>query len=328
LWINAVYFAIVTSSITRKLLIEEAQKRGWKTESLSDEFFLKITDNHGQSELIRGTRTNRSSANGCLITQHKQVTMAFLEDIGYEVIPYLTPDSFDEALSFMLEHRVIVVKPTDASQSAGVEVNVRDAAHLQKALGTARANSPTSTVLLQPYLKGNLYRLMVLNGKFIGAVQRKAAEVIGDGKHTIQWLIDEANKDPRRGIDSSSVLKKIYLSGAISYLGREGIKTIPEAGKAVRVNYIDSVSAGGEAINVSDTVHSTWQQAAIDITTKAGLFICGFDVMCDDIAKPMETPVPILELNSMPGLKLLHFPTGGGEPINAASLLLDELFTL
>jgi cyanophycin synthetase len=179
--------------------------------------------------------------------------------------------------------------------------------------------------MLQRYLKGNSYRLVVLAGKLIGVLQRRAAEVTGDGVQSVKALIEQANNDPRRGIAPDSVLHKISLSGAVELLGRDGIKAVPKAGETVRVNAIDNMSSGGDAINVTSLVHPTWRKAAVRITEKAGLFVSGYDVICDDISQPMPTPTSILEMNSMPSFKLLHFPTAG-EPINAAAMLLDAVF--
>jgi len=317
----------MANSVSRQLLIDEAKRRGWKTDVVGMfGMFLKITDERGHSELLRGTLASRTSAIGRSISTHKHLSMNFAEDQGFEVIPYCVPTNMEEALAFMFEHRSIVVKPDDAEQSQGVSVNVRNAAGLIKAMDRARGYSKSSTIILQPYLWGNLYRLVVLNGKFIAGIHRKAAEVVGDGSSTVRELIEQANNDPRRGVDSSSILKKIPFSGAIDLLGKDGARAIPAKGEVVRVNAIDSVSAGGQAINVTEKVHESWRNAMVKLTLAAGIFMSGFDVICEDISKPMPTPLPLLEMNSMPGLKLLHYPTAGGEAINGAAMLLDELF--
>ena len=61
--------------------------------------------------------------------------------------------------------------------------------------------------LLQVLISGCL----VINYKFICAALRTPASVIGDGEHTIQWLIDETNKDPRRGYGHEKVLTQITI---------------------------------------------------------------------------------------------------------------------
>jgi cyanophycin synthetase len=40
---------------------------------------------------------------------------------------------------------------------------------------------------------------------------RTPASVVGDGVHDLQWLIEETNKDPRRGYGHEKVLTQITI---------------------------------------------------------------------------------------------------------------------
>ena len=54
-------------------------------------------------------------------------------------------------------------------------------------------------VIVERFITGFDFRVLVINYKFICAALRTPAAVTGDGKHSVQWLIDETNKDP--GVD-------------------------------------------------------------------------------------------------------------------------------
>lgn len=319
----------MANSVTRSLLLATAKERGWLAEFIgSGAFFCKISLPDGRWELLSGTTPMRTAANGFVIAKNKQLTLAFTASLGYRTPPYLTPKDDTEAQIFLKQQQEIVVKPLDGQRTEGVTVNVTSAEQLARAIIYARSNSKTNRVLLQKHLSGCLYRLFILDGQLIAAAERRAATVVGDGVHTIAELIGSANLDPRRGKGSDTPLKTINIEQAQDLLGEEGLSSVPTSGQSVRVSSIDSVSAGGESFNVTDQVHQDWIQFATKFSKAAQLFVAGFDVICDDIASPL-TPadyVPLLEVNASPGLKLHQYPTGGGEAIEIAPLLLDALF--
>jgi cyanophycin synthetase len=316
----------VANSITRQLIKAEAERRGWKVEG---GFFCQVTDNTGRLELFYGSRPLRSSANGVKLCYNKNLTLQYVESRGYKVPPYMVVDQLSSpSKEFLAKHKLIVAKPIDGERSIGVTVNIESEEALTSAIDHAVKNSSRGQVVLQGQLAGKLYRLFVLNGKLVAAAHRKAPEVIGDGEHSIRQLIELLNDDPRRGDDSTTPLKKIKLTDAEAFLG-ETLASIPAPGQAVRVSALDSISAGGEAVNVTDQVHPDWHKAVADITVPVALFVCGFDVMCEDISQPLNDQyLPLLEMNSSPGLKLHQYPTGGGEPVNLAKILLDETFDI
>src|SRR5690606_31617904 len=91
----------------------------------------------------------------------------------------------------------IVIKPVDANQGKGITINITnwDAAKT----GLAAALEYSKYILVEEYIEGFDFRLLVIGGKFVAAAKRIPAHVKGDGLHTIAELIDRENKDPRRG---------------------------------------------------------------------------------------------------------------------------------
>jgi cyanophycin synthetase len=318
----------MANSVTRTLILAEAVRRGWKTETIGpNAYFCKIIHPDGRWNLLHGTSTMRNSAPGQSIAKYKNLTMDFVKSYGYEVPPYELVESDTQALDFLEQQGTIVVKPVDGQRTEGVSVAVRSPEKLAAALRYAQANSESQQAMLQTHLSGNLYRLLVLDGQFVAGSWRRAAVVVGDGQHSVRQLIELANADPLRGHGVSTALKTIDLEQAVEHLGDERLASIPEAGARVVLSAIDSVSAGGEAINVTDKVHEDWRRVTIQLANEAGLFICGYDVMCSDISQPIQNNyLPLLEMNAAPGMKIHEYPTGGGDPIHLAPLLLDALF--
>lgn len=321
----------MADSVARKLIVAEARSRNWQVDYIGQKhYFCKITGPEGQSEMFRGSQPLKNSANGAIITHSKDLTLQFVEYLGYKVPAYITLGKNDsDATEFLEQYKIVAVKPTDAQESAGVTVGVDTPEKLAEAVRYARSKGSSGKVIIQQQLSGKLYRLFVINDKLVAAARRKAAEVVGDGIHTTLELIETLNSDPRRGADNDKPIKFVKVSDAKALLGEAGLKRIPAKGEVVRVSALDSVSAGGQAINETDLVHPDWKQAVAKISHQAGLFVCGYDIICDDIASPLENNfLPLLEINSQPSITLHHYPTGGGDPIDIASILLDEVFDI
>ncbi len=320
----------MANSITRSLILDEVARRGWRAEVFGDRnYFYKIVLPDGRSEIMRGSLPARSSVTGYLIAKHKHLSMKFMESMGYRIPAYRVIDADDQstAEAFLREQRTVVVKPVDGHSSEGVTVGISSAEAMQAALAYARTFSGSGQVILQQHLSGKLYRLLTIDGRLVAAAHRMAPEVVGSGRDSVRDLILALNRDSRRGTASDTPLRLVDMQRAEKYLGADELVRVPVVGEAVRVAAIDSVSAGGEAINVTDMVHDDWCRVAGELARASGLFVCGYDVICQDISRPLEQGyIPLLEMNSMPGFKLHQYPTGGGESIALAPILLDALF--
>ncbi len=317
----------MANSITRQLLLDEALRRGWSVETIGPHAQLcKITTTAGESEMFSGSRPMRSAANGRLISVYKNLTLAFVESLGYEVPAYGIIDTLDEGRQFLERYKKVVIKPIDGSQSKGVTVGVTACDQLVIALHIAQEQSVSGRVIIQNQIEGKLYRIFVLNGTVPVVTERRAAQVVGDGAATIRQLVERLNKDPKRGDGSDTPLKRVKLSAVETYLGAESLLWVPAEREVVRISDIESVSAGGDAVNVTDRAHQSWCETACRITKEMGLFLAGFDIMCSDIAQPVKGAyLPLLEINSSPGLKIHEYPSVGSS-VRLAPLIFDALF--
>lgn len=318
----------MSNSITRQSLLNEAQKRGWRTEVIgTGAYLLKITDQHGRVQLLHGSTPLLNSHLGASVCLDKELSLKYITHLGYSVPAYKTIDSIDEATEFLSLHESIVLKPVDGAQSAGVTVDIRRVGQLSDAINLAKLNSSSGRVFAQKFLTGKLYRVVMLNGKLAAAAVRTAPVVVGDGLSSIGELIQLKNGDPRRSKAIDSPLKPIDIHASTAFLGQLEMDRIPTAGEQVRVTAIDSISAGGESREMTQEVDKSWAEHLARITTSLNLFICGYDIICDDMARPIvDNYLPVLEMNNMPGFKLHLYPTGGGNAIDLAGMLLDELF--
>lgn len=221
----------------------------------------------------------------------------------------------------------IVIKPIDGNHGRGSTMNIKNWEEAVAALQKAKEVSRWSIV--ERYVLGYDYRLLVINYKFISAALRKPAAVVGDGKHTIKELVDEVNKDPRRGYGHENVLTSIKIDDhTIRLLEKIGMdeNSIPDRGAEIFLKSTANLSTGGTATDVTDHVHPANVFTAERIARVIGLDICGIDIMSPEISIPMnENNGVVLEVNAAPGFRM-HLAPSEGIGRNVAEPVVDMLF--
>ena len=318
----------MSNSITRDAIFNEIHNRGWLVESIGkDDDIYKITDDKGRISIGRGARLRESSSNGVYISKYKDMSYAFVQSLGYRVPDFLVYKQTESAKAFLATHKSIVVKPTDAEQSKGVEVGITTEQQLADAVALATTVSTTGQVLLQQQVHGKLYRILIVNGIFFAAAYRRAPYVVGDGVQTVRQLIISKNDTPLRSASQPTPLKPINIEHVTAFL-QERTDEVLAAGTELEVLPVASISVGGEAEDVTDSVHSFYRETSEQIVRALGLSICGIDIMVEDIESPpaVQGFYPLIELNSLPGLKLHLFPTAGGISRDPSAAILDAAF--
>jgi len=221
----------------------------------------------------------------------------------------------------------LVIKPIDGNHGKGNTTNITDREQAIKALEAAKNYG--NKVIVERFITGYDFRCLVINHKFICAALRTPASVVGNGKNTIQYLIDETNKDPRRGYGHEKVLTQITVDGStmkmledISYT----LETIPKKGELVLLKTTANLSTGGTSTDVTDEVHPANIFMCERISKIIGLDICGIDIMAKDLRTPVsENGGAILEVNAAPGFRM-HIDPSEGLPRNVAEPVVDMLF--
>lgn len=259
---------------------------------------------------------------------NKEKTLAFLRENG---LP--TPESYvfnlndPEKAWKLIQNSTCewVFKPCFGSSGMAVTVGIRTREELIAALEAMkkapREHVGTKKFLLEKKIKGNDYRVWILNSKFIGAQWRMPPYVKGDGKSTLEDLLQEENH--RRSL--TQLWFPIPKNTNVSIcLARQGLTwgSIPKHGQIVRMSNVCNFHSGATTIDLSDKVHPELQRLFEKATKLIGLKFCGLDVIAKDISVPIEQAIPyIIELNAFPGIS----PWKAGSRV--AIPLLKELFS-
>ena len=221
----------------------------------------------------------------------------------------------------------IVTKPVNGNHGKGATTNIRNWEDAVAGLKAAKVYG--RAVICEKFITGRDFRVLVINYKFVAAALRTPAAVTGDGKHTIQQLIDIVNTDPRRGYGHEKVLTAIKIDDfTMDMLAKKDytLDTILKKNEELWLKPTANLSTGGTATDVTDFVHPTNVFMCERIARIIGLNICGIDIMADDLSVPIkENGGAVLEVNAAPGFRM-HLDPTEGLPRNVAEPVIDMLY--
>jgi cyanophycin synthetase len=271
---------------------------------------------------IQAAEIDRTSAIAESIAQDKDLTKRLLAAAGVPVPAGRSVRSLEDAIAAMRDiGGPVVVKPRDGSQGRGVAVNIETPEQLAPAY--AAAEEISDDVLIEQFVPGHDFRLLVVGDRLIAAARRDPPYVIGDGEHTVRELVDRVNLDPRRGEGHATSLTKIRIDEiALARLALQDLTpdSVPARGVRVVMRNNANLSTGGTATDVTDEVHPEIAGRAVDAARVIGLDVCGVDIVCETVQRPLEEQGGcILEVNAAPGLRMHLTPSyGRGRPVGEA----------
>ena len=221
----------------------------------------------------------------------------------------------------------IVLKPLDGNHGKGASINVTN--WEDAVSGLAFAKNYSHRIIVEKFITGFDFRILVIDNKLVAAAKRVPAHVVGDDLHTIRELIDTTNLDPRRGYGHENVLTQIDVDRDTEDLLEKmhyTLETIPNKGEIVYLKSTANLSTGGTSVDVTDMMHPENIFLAERISRVIGLDICGVDIMAKNLTQPLkENGGVILEVNAAPGFRM-HLAPSEGLPRNVASPVIDMLY--
>ena len=278
---------------------------------------------------IQAAETDCSSAIAESIAQDKELTKRLLDAAGVPVPNGREVKDAEDAWLAMSEVAgAVVVKPKDGNQGKGVTVNITTREQLNAAYEAAVAIS--DEVLVERFLPGSDFRLLVVGNQLVAAARREPPLVIGDGVHCIRELVEQVNSDPRRGTGHATSLTKIRIDSiALASLQAQHFtaESVPPKGVRVILRNNANLSTGGTATDVTDDVHPELVASAVAAAKMIGLDICGVDVVCDTVNKPLtEQGGGVVEVNAAPGLRM-HLQPSFGKGRAVGEAIVSTMFS-
>ncbi|CAB3892368.1 cyanophycin synthetase [Achromobacter denitrificans] len=263
---------------------------------------------------IQAAETDRTSAISESIAQDKDLTKMLLDAAGVPVPMGRSVTTAEEAWAAAEElGGPVVVKPRDGSQGRGVAVNIETRERVIQAFEAAEEIS--SEVIVERYIPGHDFRLLVVGGALVAASRRDPPQVTGDGQQTIRQLVEQVNADPLRGDGHATSLTKIRFDDiALATLQKQGFDadSVPPSGTLIFLRNNANLSTGGSATDVTDEVHPEMAARAVSAARMIGLDICGVDVVAESVLYPLEDQHGgVVEVNAAPGLRMHLNPSFG-----------------
>lgn len=314
-------------------IAREATRRGIGWSVVEGSNFLRLGSGRF-AHVFSGSETTRTSRIGQRLAQSKGVTSGILARAGLPVPRQRVVRTDAEALDAVRAIGFpLVVRPAAGSRGRAVSVGITDRAEVLPALHRALAVSPEAIV--ESFVPGDEYRLLVVGGRFVAAAHRRPAQVRGDGTSTIRALVEKENARPERDRRlsrlSSRMMSLVPLAldkEALALLSEQGVtpESVPDKGRVVLLRRQSDHSYGGETVDVTDAVHSSIRIMAERAAGLLGIDVCGVDFITSDIARPCdETGGAISEVKSRPGLRL-HYGVSQGKAPDVVGPLIDMLF--
>jgi cyanophycin synthetase len=308
-------------------IVKEAKSRGIPYIRLNEDSHIQL--GYGaQQKRVQASITSQTSAIAVEVADEKTRVKEYLKKSGIPVPNGRVVYTVVEAIAVFEEiGTAVVIKPDVGNHGNGATINVTNVEQLKMAFREAQAKH--ADVIVEEYVQGFDFRLLVINGKLVAAARRDPAHVIGDGSHSIKQLIQITNADPRRGFGHEKVLTQIEVDDMTErLLAQHGLSlaSCPAEGEKVYLKATGNLSQGGTATDVTDEVNPAIRLMAERAARIIGLDCVGVDALATDISLPLgPSGIKVVEVNAAPGFRM-HLEPTSGQHRNVAKPLVDMLF--
>lgn len=315
-----------SKSLNKRLLTEAAYRKGLHVSEFGRYLFqIDCGDDKKKIHFYKGISSLTSSASQ-FIMNNKSYSKEVLADIGIKTPAWsvFSDDEVEKAYAYASSlESGYVIKPLSSTGGKGVKLNIdnyndfKDTFLSYESLGFSNA-------LIEEYVSGNDYRILVVGGKICAAAKRLPANVVGDGSHTLQQLIEMKNNERK----CNPYLRKNLInidSEIIYWINKFGyeLSSIPSAGEHIRLRGAANVSTGGDCLDVTPIVNSEFGEIVEKIYSALGCpYHLGVDIITEEISeKPSENKYSVIEINASPDLGMHYFPSQGARRDIAGEML-------
>jgi GNAT-family acetyltransferase (TIGR03103 family) len=298
------------------IIAEEALRRGIRvevTDADSGEMRLSVG---GRTVLTLESLSEFTSAVALSRCDDKRVTRRIMERAGVRVArgALAVDGKPDDALALLREVGEVVVKPARGEQGRGITVGVTDGPGLERALELALQYCPD--VLVEELVPGEDLRVVVIDRQVVAAAVRRPAEIVGDGRRTVEELIRATSRRRERATGGESRIPMDATTAEVVAEAGYDMADVPARGERIRVRRTANLHTGGTIEDVTDRLHPEIAQASIRAAEALNIPVTGLDFLVPDLDGPEYV---FIEANERPGL-------ANHEPQPTAERFLDLLF--
>jgi glutamate--cysteine ligase len=304
--------------LSTQIILKECIKRGIKFYVLDRKAnFVKLQKNNRIEYIKQATKTSLDTYISILIMENKLVSKDILDENGVRTPKGYSFDNTDDALSlyYKMDKKAIVIKPNNTNFGIGISIFKEYPSYELYKEAVEMAFSEDNTILIEEFVSGKEYRFLVIGDEVAGVLHRVPANVVGNGRDTIEKLVEEKNKNPLRGKGYVSPLEKLRLGRSEEvFLKAQGLDAsyVPSEGEIVYLRENSNISTGGDSVDYTDEVDESYKVEAIKATQSVGARICGVDMMIENIGEVRrENNYAIIEVNFNPAIHIHSYPYKG-----------------
>jgi cyanophycin synthetase len=308
-------------------IIGAARRQGIPALRLNDGNLVQL--GHGACQRrIWTAETDRTGAIAEVVAQDKELTRSLLPGAGVPVPEGRSAQDPDDAWVAAEEIGLpVVVKPRHGNHGRGVTTNLHTREQVDRAFAAAREHG--DNIVVERYVPGSDFRMLVIGGHLVAAALRQPPQVFGDGHSTVTELVATLNRDPRRSDGHGTSLSIVKLDAiALATLAEQGHtpESVPAEGECVIIRRNANLSSGGTATDMTDRVHPRTAASIVAAVRAVGLDIAGVDVVAPTIEEPLQqSGGAVIEVNAGPGLRM-HLDPSAGVPRPVGEAVIRMLY--
>ena len=297
-----------------RIIVDEAYRRGIEVQVDDAAASLFTLSLGGRRVRCRESLSDLTSAVSMTLCQDKRLTQHALHNAGLRVPVQQLASNADANLTFLQAHGAVVVKPVDGEQGQGVAVNLTTHEEISQAIEQARRFD--SRVLLESFHPGLDLRIVVIGFEVVAAAIRHPAQVVGDGEHSIEALIEAQSRRRQAATGGESRIpldeetERTLRAAGLDY------DSVLPAGLRLAVRRTANLHTGGTLEDVTERLHPMLADAAVRAARALDIPVVGLDLMVRDAEHPDYV---IIEANERAGL-------ANHEPQPTAERFVDLLF--
>ena len=309
-------------------ILRAADKRGIPYVRLTEQANMFLLGWGTQQKRLQATITGDTGHIAVEIASDKNLTKALLQQAGIPVPEGATVRTLEQAQRAAARlGGIVTVKPLDGNHGRGVTTRCGTPEEVATAFERAREHG--RTIIVERFIAGDDYRILVSGNRVVAAARRRPPQVTGDGSSTIRQLVETENLNPARGDGHTNILTKIPLDGlTATALAEQGhtFDTVLPGGATARLRGNANLSSGGTAEDVTDLLPPLTRTLCVRAAQKVGLDVAGLDLVCRDIAAPLAGGNgAFIEINAAPGIRMHEYPSAG-TPRDAGAAIIDSMF--
>ncbi|MEH6445440.1 MAG: cyanophycin synthetase [Oceanospirillaceae bacterium] len=223
----------------------------------------------------------------------------------------------------------LVIKPNVSGFSRGSYFPINNYKELYKALFLAKIWWPTTVI--EQYLQGKNYRVVVIDGEIMSAIERFPPTVLGNGVDSIRQLAKTENEIREEMGLFPTIHPILETDQTISHLAKQGLTfdSVPAKDESVTLFYRIALAPGGTVHTIDKaTIPEENKELFLKVLKMFNANILGIDIIMEqgiDVPHDQQKCI-MLEVNSRPYLKMHDVPRQGNrEDLSQYYQKLDNL---